>query len=166
MFHSVIGTRNIENTTMRLRGSFSPSKYAMKRERKSGFESCNVRSAATNQHCPPLPPLHGKHTISVLCQQIVYEAQHGISFALLLVLSERTRVPEESSIMSKLIVEMTRKHTHVSMISCTRPPSHFPRSSSASKAFAQEPMPSPSSVRERTKSQRRFPAWSQCSAGN
>ena len=107
---------------------------------------------------------HGRYTISVLCQQGVYEAQYGVAFALLLILSERARIREDPVVVRKAMAKVVWKYTHVSMISCTRPPSHFPRSSSASKAFAQEPMPSPSSVRDRTKSQRRFPAWSQHTA--
>lgn len=52
MFHSVIGTRSIENTIIRFRGSFSPSKYAINRERKSGFESCSVRKACSVSWIP------------------------------------------------------------------------------------------------------------------
>lgn len=47
------------------------------------------------------------------------------------------------------------------MTVCARSLSHFPRSSSANRAFAHEPIPSPSSVRERVKSHKRFPRCSQ-----
>lgn len=43
------------------------------------------------------------------------------------------------------------------MISTTRWSSHFPSSSRADSAFAHDPRPSLSSVRERIKSQSRFP---------
>ena len=46
------------------------------------------------------------------------------------------------------------------MTFCTLSISHLPRSSRAVRAFAHEPMPSPSSVRARTKSHSRFPGIS------
>jgi len=113
----------MEKTTIKFRGSFSPSKYAMKRDIKSGLDSWCARNA----------PRYLAMSVST---------NRSTGYRSLCCLNWRSGWVLLRS---------------ASMIPTTLTSSHFPSSSSASSAFAQDPNPSLSSVLESVKSHNRFP---------
>lgn len=151
-------TRSIENTIMRFLGSFSPSKYAINRGRKSCSVSCIFCRTTGRQlgdhidHVLDIPVRYFANRVSskvnAACLSLcdLYWTSGDVFWNSLAQSSAHTRHPCIGD-------------TNASMISPIFSAENCPNLSSADSALAQWPRPSaPLDIRERTKSVRRSPA--------
>lgn len=113
--HSVPATLKMEKTTIKFRGSFSPSKYDTSREVKFGDSSCRAWIATKYQPRNIRRGLINIFTRSVLSQKQIYEQNYRISFIFVLVLFQGMGVFQKPGFLLDLLghwFSQTSSHSH------------------------------------------------------